>query len=85
MKIYQNVTIGRADVQVNIEQSEMKSIIIENNVIIGAGAKILCKKGTLFIKEGTIIGANAVVLKSTEKNGIYGGIPAKKIGIRKNI
>ena len=42
--IYQNVTIGRADIQRDFKDSKMKSIIIEDNVIIGAGAKILCKE-----------------------------------------
>lgn len=79
VKIYQNVTIGRADVNTPYTKSKMRGIIIEDNVIIGAGAKILCKNDILYIRKGTIIGANAVVLDSTEENGVYVGIPAKNI------
>lgn len=79
VKIYQNVTIGRADVDKPYAESRMREIIIEDNVIIGAGAKILCKNDVLRIRKGTIIGANAVVLDSTEENGVYVGIPAKNI------
>lgn len=79
VKIYQNVTIGRADVNIPYTESKMRGIIIEDNVIIGAGAKILCKDDILYIRKGTIIGANAVVLGSTEENGVYVGIPAKNI------
>ena len=48
-----------------------------------AGCKIICKKGILVIEENTIVGANAVLNKSTNKNEIWAGIPAKKIGERK--
>ena len=37
-------------------------IIIEDNVNIGTGAKVLCKSGTLTIGRGSTIAANAVVL-----------------------
>ncbi len=81
VKIYQNVTIGRADIYKPIEQSKMKGIHIKKGAIICAGAKILCKEGVLKIGENTIIAANAVLLQSTNDNEIWGGIPAKKIGI----
>lgn len=79
VKIYQNVTIGRADVNMPYDKSKMKKIIIEDDVIIGAGAKVLCKNGILRIRKGTIVGANAVVLSSTDENGVYVGIPARNI------
>lgn len=47
-----------------------KSIVIGNDVWIGYGAQIMpgCE-----IKDGTVIGAGAVVTHSTEKYGVYGG------------
>lgn len=80
VKIYQNVTIGRADIYVPMCKSKMKSIVIKKGAIICAGAKILCKKGTLEVGENSVIAANTVLLQSTGKNEIWAGIPARKIG-----
>lgn len=51
-------------------------IKIEDNVWLGAGVKVL---DGVTISFGSVIGANAVVTKSTIKNGVYVGIPAKLI------
>lgn len=80
VRIYQNVTLGRADIYNPIEKSEMKGIHIKRGAIICAGAKILCKAGTLEVGENTVVAANAVLLESTGDNEIWGGIPAKRIG-----
>lgn len=77
--IFQDVTIGRADSYISYEQSNMKEIVIDEGAMICAGAKILCKSGVLKVGKNTIIGANAVLLKSTGDNEIWAGIPAKKI------
>lgn len=53
-----------------------KPIVIEDDVWIGAGAKIL---GGSHIGKGCVIGANAVVKGKTEPYGVYVGIPAKLI------
>ncbi|MDY4524136.1 MAG: acyltransferase [Treponema sp.] len=53
-----------------------KGINIEDNVWIGANVTIL---DGVTIKSGCVIGAGAVVTKSTEPNGIYAGVPARKI------
>jgi serine O-acetyltransferase len=80
--IFQGVTIGRADVHIPLKDSKMESILIKRGAIIGAGATILCKEGTLIVGENTIIGANSVLLKSTGENEIWAGNPAKKVGER---
>ncbi|MDU7085929.1 MAG: serine acetyltransferase [Clostridium sp.] len=85
VRIFQGVTLGRADVEKKWQESKMEKIIVENGVIICAGAKILCKRGVLTIGKNTIIGANAVLTKSTGENEIWAGVPAKKIGIREDI
>ena len=76
VKIYQGITIGRADVYRKIEKSSFEKIIIEDNVIIGAGAKILSNKKCLTVKRGTIVGANAVITRSTGENEIWVCNPA---------
>lgn len=64
-----------------IEQGfdEYRKVIIENDVWIGRRAIIM---PGVTIAKGCIIGAGAVVTRSTEAYGIYGGVPAKKIGER---
>lgn len=49
---------------------------VGDNVLIGAGAKVL---GNIYIADGTKVGANAVVLKSTNKNSTVVGIPAREV------
>ena len=48
--------------------------VIGNDVVIGAGAKIL---GQLLIGTGAKIGAGSVVLESVPSNGVVTGIPAR--------
>jgi acetyltransferase-like isoleucine patch superfamily enzyme len=53
-----------------------RGIAIENNVWIGAGAKIL---DGVTIGEGAIVGANAVVNRSVAKGARVGGVPARPL------
>lgn len=82
VKIYPGVTLGRSDVYIPIEFSGFDGIVIEDDVILASGAKVLNKKGVLRVRRGTVIGANSVLLSSTGENEIWVGIPAKKIGER---
>ena len=66
--IYQHVTIAESDKQ--------KKTIIEDDVIIGAGAVIL---NNPHIGKGAKIGANAVVLTDVPDNATAVGIPARII------
>lgn len=70
-----------SDLEININNQGINSrgIVIEDNVWIGAGCKIL---DGVTIKNGSIIAAGAVVSKSTHSNSIYGGIPAKILKVR---
>ncbi|WP_238884691.1 hypothetical protein [Clostridium sp. YIM B02551] len=85
VKIYQNVTLGRADVYLDYSESKMKEIVVEEGAIICAGAKVLCKEGTLVIGKNSIVAANAVLLSSTKENEVWGGNPARKLGMRKKV
>ena len=50
--------------------------VIEDNVTIGSGAKIL---GPITIGEGSSIGANAVVISNVPPGSTFVGIPAKPL------
>ena len=67
--IYHGVTLGG-----NSLNKGKRHPTIGNNVIIGAGAKIL---GPLIIGDSARVGANAVVTKSVKANSTVMGIPAK--------
>lgn len=69
--LYQGVTLGGTGNEVG-----KRHPTVGNNVVIGAGAKIL---GDIYIADGTKVGANAVVLKSTRPNSTVVGIPAKEV------
>lgn len=85
VKIYQNVTLGRADVYKTSKDAntEFEGFLIKEGACICAGAKLICKEGTLVVGKNAVVGANAVVLHSIGDNEIWSGVPAKLIGMRK--
>lgn len=64
-----NVTIGGKSGSKNVP-------VIEDNVYIATGAKIL---GSVIVGEGAVIGANAVVVKDVPARSVAAGVPAKII------
>jgi acetyltransferase-like isoleucine patch superfamily enzyme len=56
-----------------------QGIIIKDDVWIAAGCTVL---DGVTIETGCVIAAGAVVTRSTEPYGIYGGVPARKIKSR---
>lgn len=78
--IFPGVTIGKADIYEDWKHSKVEGFVIEQGAALCAGAKILCKEGTLRIGKHAIIAANAVVTHSVGAYEIWGGIPAKRIG-----
>lgn len=71
--IYQGVTIGAARVG---DSKIGKYPIIKNDCVLFAGASVL---GDIVLEKGTKVGAGAVLLTDTEENGVYVGVPARKI------
>jgi serine O-acetyltransferase len=69
--IFQGVTIG--SIELDFSDSGIKRPVIKNNVTIYSGAKVL---GAITIDDHSIVGANAVVLKSSPKFSLLVGIPA---------
>ena len=82
VKIYPGVTIGRADIYRPMERSRFEAVTIEDDVILAPGAKVLGQQGVLRVARGTVVGANAVLLQSTQEGEIWAGVPARYIGIR---
>lgn len=74
--IYQGVTLGGTG-----KENGKRHPTIENNVIIGVGAKVL---GSFIVGENSKVGAGAVVLENVPKNTTVVGIPAKVVKISKD-
>lgn len=58
---------------VHLQGISSKGIVIEDDVWIGAGAKIL---DGVIVREGTIVAAGAVVTRTTQRYSIVAGVPA---------
>lgn len=67
--LYQGVTLGGTG-----KEKGKRHPTIGNNVVIGAGAKVL---GNIIIGDNVQIGANAVVIKDVPSNCTVVGIPGK--------
>jgi serine O-acetyltransferase len=70
--IYQGVTLGG----VSLEKNKKRHPTIENDVVIGAGAKVL---GNITIGKNSKVGANSVVVRDVPENSTAIGIPARII------
>ena len=80
--LYHQVTIGRADAHLHGSISTMDKIVVEDDVIIFPGAKILGRDGILTIARGSIVAANAVLTRSTKPYEIWAGVPARLVAMR---
>lgn len=80
--VFHGVTLGRADAWKTRTDSLMDGFEIGDEAVLCAGAKLLCKEGTLRVGRGTIIGANAVLTQSTGENEVWAGAPARKVAHR---
>jgi len=77
--IYQNVTLGGTD---PVNSSGKRHPTIGNDVIIGAGAKII---GGFKVGDRARIGANAVVTRAVAEGATMVGIPAKAVLVDANV
>ena len=80
--LFQGVTIGRSDVWVPRAASAFEGVDIGDDAWICAGAKVVGGAGRLRVGNGTIVGANAVLLESTGEWEIWAGSPARLVGHR---
>lgn len=67
--LYQGVTLGGTGIQ-----KGKRHPTIGNNVVIGAGAKVL---GNITVGDNSYIGANAVVIKDVPHNSTVVGVPGR--------
>jgi len=67
--LYQGVTLGGTGLQ-----KGKRHPTVGNNVVIGAGAKVL---GNITIGDSSYIGANAVVIKDVPPNSTVVGVPGR--------
>lgn len=67
--IYQNVSLGGTSLK-----QEKRHPTVGNNVVIGAGAKLL---GPINIGDNVRIGANSVVTKDVPPNSVVVGVPGR--------
>jgi len=76
MIVAANHSFDRTDIPMKQQGNNSKGVVVEDNVWIGIGCKIL---DGVTIRTGAIIAAGAVVTKNVEPNTIVGGVPAKLI------
>jgi acetyltransferase-like isoleucine patch superfamily enzyme len=69
-------TWSNAELPMRMNNLLLKSVIIGNDVWIGAGCRILCG---LTIPDRVVIAAGAVVNKNCKSKMLYGGVPAVEI------
>jgi serine O-acetyltransferase len=82
VRLFQGVTIGRADIWIRRAESRFEGVDIGDDVCICAGAKVLGRDGRLRVGRGTVVGANAVLTRSTGEWEIWAGAPARCVGTR---
>lgn len=76
MIIPANHTFSNLKVNINQQPLQSHGIVIENDVWIGAGCKIL---DGVTIGEGSVIAAGSVINKNVPSYSVVGGIPGKII------
>lgn len=58
--------------------------MIGDDAILFPGSKVLGGPGVTTVGARTILAANAVLTQSTGEDEIWGGVPARKLGDRKD-
>ncbi len=71
--------ISKKDILVNKSKEFYQKTIIGNNVMLFSRVGVM---SGIYIKDNAVIAYGSVVTKDCEKNTIYAGSPAKKIGER---
>lgn len=79
--IWHGVTLGRADVWEPAHPDT--SIVIGNEVILGANAVVLVRAGQrVTVGDGAVVGANSVVTSDVPAGEVWAGNPARKVSVR---
>lgn len=79
VRVYPGVVIGRRDAHRPAAGSKMERIVIEDDVVLLPGAKVLGGPGVTIIGRGTVVGANALVARSTQPGEVLAAALAQPI------
>ena len=73
-----NVTILAHDASTNVvrQSTKLGKVTIGNNIFIGTGTTILCG---VTVGDNVVIGAGSVVTRDLPADGVYAGIPARRV------
>lgn len=73
-----NVTILAHDASTNVvrQSTKLGKVTIGNNIFIGTGTTILCG---VTVGDNVVIGAGSVVTHDLPANGVYAGVPTRKV------
>ena len=71
--IYQNVTFGALR---DGDTSAGRLPVVGDGCTFFSGC---CVLGGITVADGTVVGANAVLTRSTERGGTYAGLPARRV------
>jgi len=81
--IFHHVTLGRGDAVIRDRQhSDFGGIEVGDGAVLYPGVIVAGGPGVTRIGTGTILAAGAVLTRSTGDGEIWGGVPARKIGMR---
>ena len=72
--IFQGVTLGAKEMDMGFDETLRPQI--GNNVVLGAGAKVL---GGICLGDNVRVGANSVLLRSVPANSTVAGVPAREV------
>jgi serine O-acetyltransferase len=83
--LFQGVTIGRSRPWINRAHEDGR-VVVEAGAVLCAGSFVAVPvSGTLVVAARSVVAANAVLLESTGAGEIWGGIPARRIGVRDDL
>lgn len=82
VRIYHQVTIGRADAHLPYELSQMQHVEVHDDAVLFPGSKVLGGPGVTTVGAGTILAANSVLISSTGEWEVWAGSPARRIASR---
>lgn len=74
--IFQQTTLGAKSIEAWKSGAIHAYPVLEDGVVIYAGAKVI---GAVRVGENTCVGAGSLLMRDTQKNSVYAGIPAKRI------
>jgi serine O-acetyltransferase len=79
--VFHGVTIGRASPWGTASDGDLsEGVVVGDDVVLGTNAAVLFRNGEILsIGEGTVVGANSVLLTSTGPGEVWAGNPARRV------